>query len=164
MYIQTLQTTLAPTQADYAKVNETFSNLKSTTSSGSMTGNISRMLDNLDTLAGRGASTTLLDGFGVKRGDIASLDPDTRTRLNEKVTNRYLSAIKEAAGDTSGGFADVYGNMTGDGTSAAHDVSAPQAEAGVPSQEVTGPTMSPAQDPDVLADILMRSIAYKPVR
>jgi len=80
------------------------------------------------------------------------------------VTNRYLSAIKEAAGDTSGGFADVYGNMTGDGTSAAHDVSAPQAEAGVPSQEVTGPAMSPAQDPDVLADILMRSIAYKPVR
>ncbi|UPG92854.1 hypothetical protein [Luteibacter aegosomatissinici] len=169
MYTQTL-CSIVPSQPDYASVKSKFPGLKDTNVNGTLTGQIQRMLDNIDTLSGPGSSKTLLDGFGVKAGDIANLDPDTRTKLSEKVTNRYMSAIKEAAGDTMGSFADVYGNLTGDAATEASPNGTTTATASGSIGSFMGPqpdqtgtaTAASAVDPaGTLADILMRSVAYR---
>jgi len=170
MYIQTL-CSIVPTQTDYATVKAKFTGLEDTNVTGTMTNQIQRMLNNIDTLSGPGSSKTLLDRAGVKAGDIANLSPDDRTRLAEKVTNRYMSAIKEAAGDTSGGFADLYGNYK-DEASAGGAVTTGTAAAAVPPVEPGvstgpyGPTQSGDDDKSadpagVLVDIVMRSVAFQ---
>ncbi|MGF6492264.1 hypothetical protein ABIE56_000417 [Luteibacter sp. 621] len=168
MYTQNL-CTIVPTQADFAAAKAKHADLKPTNVSGTMTDHIQRMLDNIDALSGPGSAKTLLDGFGVKAGDIASLDPDTRTHLAEKVTNRYMSAVKESAGDTSGTFADAFGNALGDTPNGVAG-SPPMAGAQGAAQGASDTTDSNAtasgtptgNDPGGdLADILMRSVAYR---
>jgi len=169
MYTQTL-CSIVPTQADYAAVKSKFSTLKDTNVSGTLASQIQRMLDNIDTLSGPGSSKKLLDGAGIKASDIAGLAPDDRTRLSEKVTNRYMSAIKEASGDTTGGFADVYGNYRSGaadgGTTVAPnpvgDATAPT-HAGVPGGSpgtALGAPDVPPPDASGLVDILLRSVAF----
>lgn len=168
MYTQNL-CTIVPTQADFAAAKAKHSSLKDTNVSGTMTNQIQAMLSNIDALSGPGSSRILLDGFGIKSGDIASLDPDTRTRLSEKVTNRYMSAIKESAGDTSGTFADAFGNALDDARTVDGGVPAPMGSTG-PGQgaaegtdAMTTASKKPAGDDPGgdLADILMRSVAYR---
>lgn len=159
MYVQNLSS-IIPTQADQNTVRAKYPGLKDTNVSGTLTNQIDRMLDNIDILAGPGSAKTLLDGFGVAKSGIASLDPDTRTRLAEKVTNRYMSAIKEAAGDTSGSFADVYGNVMGASQSPAPAGSGALPPPGPGAQDRTAEASS-AGAVGALADILMRSVAYR---
>lgn len=169
MYTQNL-CSIVPTQADYATVKSKFSTLKDTNVSGTMTRQIQRMLDNIDTLSGSGSAEKLLDGAGVKDSDIANLSPDERARLSEKVTNRYMSAIKEAAGDTGGSFADVYGNCKDAAAASGSSVSPRAATPPKAASAGAGTAASPADgssaavDPQgpgpaaALVDLLVRSM------
>lgn len=114
VYIQSLNITLIPTDADRDAVTKKFGTLIDPNATNSKTETIHRFMRNVDILSGTGAAQKVLDGAGITAGDIQSLDPDSMTRLTERFENRYLSAIKEAAGDTQGGFADVYGRCVDD--------------------------------------------------
>gem|GEM_PF-6162482 len=114
MYIQSLNITLIPTDADRDAVKSKFGALIDPNATNSRTETIHRFMRNIDILSGKGAAQKVLDGAGITAGDISSLDPDSMTRLTERFENRYLSAIKEAAGDTKGGFSDVYGRCVDD--------------------------------------------------
>ena len=172
MYTQTL-CSIVPTQADYAAARSKFSALKDTNVNGTLANQIGRMLDNIDTLSGPGSAKKLLDGVGVKASDIANLSADDRVRLSEKVTNRYMSAIKEAAGDTAGGFADIYGNYRVDSVNGDASVSEPGAATTTVASAGTGPALNPGdaassavapQAPDpatALVDLLVRSMGLE---
>lgn len=164
VYIQNL-CTINPTSADLASLKHAYPNLEDVNVSGTMTAQIERMLRNIDTLSGPGASRTLLDGAGVSAGGIAGLSADARTRLCEKVTNRYMSAIKEAVGDTLGSFADVYGNVLGGPAGAGPEnvPTVPGTDSASGSQaDINAPVQVAPVDAGALADILMRSVAFRP--